>query len=364
MNNKQYHAYLYQLQSAAREIANNHRVCACCRIAVPGRQVEVWANSAIRRARYRNVVRCADVWVCPVCANHITAQRRDDLKHVVKELRPKSILMMVSFTVRHQLTDTLHETLTVLLDAWRLMTTARRWDVVRGDCIGYVRALEVTWGEVNGWHPHIHVMFAWDPTADAIAQYARIKGDWSKYVTDAGGDSDVAIATHMTLDFGTIFLYLAKWGIPEEMTRGAMSKRQRDGGMTPFGILDGYIASIRIANPPPMQSTAFYGILYREYMRAMKGKRQLTWSRQPNIRSSVGLSEEKSEDEIVIGESAGYVLLARLTTCQWSAIIANDARGRLLDAAAIGDIGAMDDIIAGCELSQIGQKSSELTLTK
>jgi hypothetical protein len=212
MNSKEYHAYLYQLQSAARDIANGHRVQACCRIAVPGKNVEVWANSALQSARYRNVVRCADVWVCPVCANHVTASRRDDLRHVVKTLRPQSILMMVSFTVRHHRRDRLFDTLRTLLDAWRLMTTRRAWDAIRGDCVGYVRALEVTWGDANGWHPHLHVMFAWKHTADPMVRYAKMKGDWSNFVAEAGGDSDIAVATRYTLDFEDIDLYLTKWG--------------------------------------------------------------------------------------------------------------------------------------------------------
>jgi hypothetical protein len=349
---REYHAYLYQLQSAAREIANGHRVTACCRVAVPGRQVEVWANAKIQRARYRNVIRCADVWVCPVCANHVTAERRDDLRRVVKTLRPKSIVMMVSFTVRHQRTSKLFDTLRTLLDAWRLMTTRRAWDRVRSECIGYVKALEVTWGDANGWHPHLHVLFAWKPTADPMMEYARIKGDWGSFVTDSGGDSDIAVATRMTLDYENIDLYLTKWGLPEEMTRGSLSKQQRDGGLTPFNILDEYITYCAADEYPPSRSPAFLALLYREYMDAMRGKRQLTWSRQPNIRKEAGIGEEKSEEKIVVGESAGYVLLARLTPCQWAAIIKNGMRGALLDLAAVGDVGAMDDMIASAELAE------------
>lgn len=355
MNNKEYHAYLYQLQSAAREIANGHRVTACCRMAVPGKRIEVWANASIQRARYRNVVRCGDVWVCPVCANHVTASRRDDLRHVVNTLRPQSVLMMVSLTVRHHRKDTLADTLRTLLDAWKLMTNRRGWDRVRGDCIGYARALEVTWGDGNGWHPHLHVLFAWKPTSDVMVNYARIKGDWQSFVTEAGGDSDIEVATHMTLDFEDIDLYMTKWGIPEEMTRGQMSKQQRDGGLTPYQLLDEYITYCSSKEYPPSRSPAFLGLLYREYMKAMKGKRQLTWSRTPDIRAAAGLSEEKSEDEIIVGESAGYVLLARLTPCQWSAIVKRDKRGALLDLAAVGDVGGIDDLISGCEVDESGQ---------
>jgi hypothetical protein len=125
--------------------------------------------------------------------------------------------------------------------------------------------------------------------------------------------------------------------------------------LTPFNILDEYIRYYGESEYPPSRSPAFLGVLYREYMGAMKGKRQLTWSRQPNIRENAGIGEEKAEEDIIIGESAGYVLLARLTACQWSAIIKRGKRGALLDLAAVGDVGAMEDMIAGCELSESGQ---------
>jgi len=340
MNEKQYHAYLYQLQAVARDIVNDHRVCACCRAVVPGKNVEVWGSPGKQRARYRNVIRCSDVWVCPVCANQITANRRDDLRRAVKTLRPKSIIWMVSFTIRHSKRDSLRETSTILVDAWRTMTQCRQWDKLRDGTFGYVRALEVTHGDTNGWHPHFHVLFFTKPEECVYTQYAKLRQWWSKAVAGAGGDSDEAVATQLTLDFEEIGNYLTKWGIPEEMTRGGMSKNGRDGGKTPFELLDSYLHS---------EAPAVFGMLYREYARAMKGKRQLTWSRKPDIRIEAGLEAERSEETIVVGEEAGYVLLATLTIEQWKAILHCNARGDMLDLAGQGDIGGFYEKLAEAE---------------
>ena len=216
---------------------------------------------------------------------------------------------------------------------------------------GHVRALEVTWGDENGWHPHLHVLFAWMPGTDVFAAYMRMRTAWDKAVTAAGGDSDINVATRYTFDFNDIDLYIAKWGIPEEMTRGAMSKQQRDGGMTPFQLLDYYVEAAGRKEYEPGRSPAQLGLLFREYMRVFRGKRQLTWSRTPDFREAAGLKGEQSDVQVVVeAPGAGYVMLARLTPCQWSAVVAQGLRGVLLDLAAQGDVGGMEELLVKAEI--------------
>jgi hypothetical protein len=226
------------------------------------------------------------------------------------------------------------------------MTTARKWDRIRKQVRGYVRGLEVTWGGVNGWHPHLHVLFFIYPEHCPTEFYATLRQWWDKAVIDAGGDSDFDVATKLTWDYEDISTYLTKWGIGEEMTRGQMSKT-RDRGLTPFEILGAYGISCA-EQSDENKSPAMWAVLYREYLRCFKGKRQLTWSRQPNIRQAANIAEEKSEADIVEGEEAGYTLLARLTHEHWKAIVYCGARGAILDAAADGDAGVMEAILIRC----------------
>jgi hypothetical protein len=80
----------------------------------------------------------------------------------------------------------------------------------------------------------------------------------------------------------------------------------------------------------------------------MKGQRQLTWSRKPDLRKAAGLSEEKTEAEILEGEEAGYILLAQLDTEQWGAVLWAGMRGVILDCCARGDIAMAMDIVDDC----------------
>lgn len=66
----------------------------------------------------------------------------------------------------------------------------------------------------------------------------------------------------------------------------------------------------------------------------------------------LGNEEEKTDVELVEREEKEIVLLGQLTRAQWSTVLANDARGRLLEVARSGDwqrvIAFLGDIGADC----------------
>jgi hypothetical protein len=356
MDTKRYYARLFWLQSAARTILPSERVSACCRVVVPGKSVQVWGRTDIQRAKYRNVIRCADVWKCPVCANHITSHRREELQQVIDTL-DATIPIMISFTIRHTAEDTLEGLMDILQEAWRSMTSCKCFTSYRSDkhLAGHIRSLEVTWGKKTGWHPHFHALFFMRNSNAIAGFYDDIRSMWSEHVDSAGGDTDWRYACHLTVAEQTIASYIAKWGhepsedsLPQlsrwgkaqEMTRGSM-KDADNGRFTPFELLEEYLIC---QNPGP----AYWGNLYRQYAKAMKGKRQLTWSRTPDLRKAAGLRDEKTEAEVVEGEEAGYVLLAQLTEEQWGAVLWSGMRGVILDCCARGDTEMATRVIEDC----------------
>lgn len=351
-----YYARLFWLQSAARDILQGERVGACCRVSIPGRNVQVWGRVDIRKAKYRNVIRCSDVWKCPVCANHITAHRRDELQTVISTL-DLTLPIMISFTIRHHNTDRLDDSMHILSEAWRSMTSCKCFTEYRKDKVtkGHVRSLEVTWGKANGWHPHYHALFFMNNPSNIAGFYADIRTLWSEHVAKAGGSTSWEHACVLTVTDNSVASYVAKWGhnpssdtLPQlsrwgkaqEMTRGPMKDGEK-GRYSPFEMLEEYLMG---QNPSP----AYWGKLYRTYAEAMRGQRQLTWSRTPDLRKAAGLREEKSEAEIVEGEEAGYVLLAQLDTEQWGAVLWAGMRGVILDCCARGDTAMAMDIVEDC----------------
>lgn len=356
-----HYARLFWLQSAARDICFGERVGACCRISIPGRDVQVWGRTDIKRAKYRNVVTCGDVWKCPVCANHITAHRRDDLQYVISTLNA-TIPIMISFTIQHSNVDGLPHSMAVLAEAWRSMTSCKCFTAYRSNKLmaGHVRSLEVTWGKKNGWHPHYHALFFMRDSNAISGFYSDVRTLWSEHVDMAGGRVSWEHGCALTVADTSIAAYIAKWGhepsedtLPrltrwgkaQELTRGPM-KSAETGRFTPFEMLEEYLVA---KSPGP----AYWGRLYKDYAEAMRGQRQLTWSRSPDLRKAAGLTEERSETDIMQGDEAGYILLAQLTSEQWGAVIWAGMRGVILDCCARGDVSMAYEIVKDCELEHI-----------
>ena len=61
----------------------------------------------------------------------------------------------------------------------------------------------------------------------------------------------------------------------------------------------------------------------------------MRWS--SGLRERLGLTKEKSDEEIAIEQEEIAVVLSSLTTGAWRIVLANDARGELLEVAAGGD---------------------------
>ena len=107
-----------------------------------------------------------------------------------------------------------------------------------------------------------------------------------------------------------------KWGLSHELTK-ASSKSGRRAGVHPFKLA----------------AQASTGALFCEYAKAMKGQRQLVWSR--GLKAACGL-EEKSDEEVAAEECTKAVARIPVANQAWQVVLANDARWELTHAAKIG----------------------------
>lgn len=81
--------------------------------------------------------------------------------------------------------------------------------------------------------------------------------------------------------------YVSKWGIEDEITKGH-TKKGREGGYTPFDLLQLSIENQEIYGKLPSK-------LFQEFAIAMKGARQLVWSR--GLKKLLDI-EEKTDEEL------------------------------------------------------------------
>lgn len=165
------------LQSEARRLLPTNRIIHCLRTAAShgGGRVQVIYRPGERRAFYKGLQTCGQLWVCPVCAQKISETRRrlwlgalsvEDEQVVTGHAgrrrrikRPRYRLTMLTFTIRHSAAlslKSIREQLNRVYGRFWGGSWAQDFHAANAT-VGTLRSLEVTHGE-SGWHPHIHAL--------------------------------------------------------------------------------------------------------------------------------------------------------------------------------------------------------------
>lgn len=338
------------LQSAARELLPRERVSKCLRSIIPVRAgVDVLYAPEKFAAHYSGLIVCSSVWQCPICSAKITERRRDDLTMGINNYyAAKGVkrVLLVTFTLSHQITDDLAVVKRALLKARKLLVSgrwAKEFAKTHG-IVGMVRSLEVTYGS-NGWHPHLHVLYFFDAEIAIIPFEESIKARWGQCVSSAGAFAswdygcDVRYSDKEVANYVAKFgkepewknsdkeLSSGKWSVAHEVTKGP-SKVSKMGGRTPLQLLSDFAYG-------DMPS----GGLWWEYAVNFRGERQLAYS--PGLRAMLGLDKEQTDQEIANEQSEVAIILAQLNRLQWKVVLGNDCRGELLQVASTGDSSAL-----------------------
>jgi hypothetical protein len=95
---------------------------------------------------------------------------------------------MLTGTLRHAVSHKLATTSKVIADAWSLFFTGREGQEIR-EQLGVeftIRALEATYGDENGWHPHLHIVVFSNQSWSA-KQKERIEERWRWAIESTAG---------------------------------------------------------------------------------------------------------------------------------------------------------------------------------
>lgn len=333
-----FRAYNYALQSAARALLPNERVADCLRKPSPGAQlVHIKKHSETAKTRYGNILVCSRVWQCPICAYTVSEVKRKRLTAVVAKCGGYPV--MVTLTIRHHAYTLLKALLDALIKAYHKVTAGapyvrftQKWGV-----IAYIRALEVTWGASNGWHPHLHVIFILqnellDEQIDDFRAWFVER--WLLSLSKFGFDGDELHAVDVKAGDFYVKEYIAKfgrlprdpqnWTLEKELVRGHYKTSNGDERVTPFGLLDAYLFS----------DNAQAGALFREYSEVFKGRKQLQASK--GFWALGGFDAASDDDEQIAQELDNNPLdeiFLSLDLRQWRFVLDNNIRGELLDVA-------------------------------
>lgn len=254
-----------------------------------------------RRGRFAGVETCKSASACLRCGCKISAERAADIGRVLKaHLAGGGHALFLTVTLSHSLDDTAGDVLDDVRTAWSAMTGKRRWKKLMAWLGGgrFVRVLEVTRSDANGWHPHFHVALLTDRPVGLdendpleVEDFRQeIDAQWSLAVGTLGREVHPDIGVDLTpiRDAAGIGRYVSK--ISLEMARSDL-KRGRGGSRSPWQI-----ALDAAAGDP--QSTA----LWVEWCEAAKGARFLSTSR--GLWAEFGI-ETRTDDEIAEDDDGG-----------------------------------------------------------
>lgn len=323
------------------------RVCNCLRLKNKrSAQVSLRKKEGATRAHYGDLQTCGSVWVCSVCGSIITEGRADLVQTAInnwRDMDPDNCVIMITFTTPHYLFQPLSEVLTCQDKAMRIMTNQpikksgyKRYKQIVQDIgsIGNYTGRELTWGQLNGWHPHRHVLYFCK--RQNIAKLRRLQFDttqaWALAFQRAGGQirnmnhffQRAVKVDQITDDDGytRISRYITtvegeSWTLAKEATKGPI-KTAKNGNITPFGMLDAVRQGDPLSN---LYSRKFY-----EYATTMKGKKQFFGS--PGLADKLGINEVSDQDILAEKQTGNHYSF--LSDPDWQIIIENELRGEIL----------------------------------
>ncbi|MBS4040102.1 MAG: protein rep [Flavobacteriales bacterium] len=323
------YAHLTELEKHYKAM-NSHSTTKCMRVKSKNADnIGIRVDRKHDKAHYTGTVICGSPWACPVCASKIQTRRAIEIQEAFKwAYRDKKYqMMMVTLTFPHGIDDDLGDMLEKVKLAMVYFRKGENYDKFKKsiDYQGMIKATEITWGKINGWHPHTHELQIVKYDTDEKEQErikAFILNQWEKACTKAGLLKHGSIMNFRKVAVDIIFHakdsdYLAKlnhvekaWGADKEMA-SATTKKGRATGFTPWQLLE------------QSDGNEQYRNLFLEYALRMKGKKQLVWSR--GLKKKVGITE-KTDEELAKEQTSESDLLALFTAEQWRIIIRNKDR--------------------------------------
>lgn len=258
---------------------------------------------------------CSSVWTCPVCSAKISEGRRLEIAKAFETHRTnggyeyqevitkkgnikreatqdtESGIYLFTLTLPHYRKDDLKILMKSIRNAVKLFKESGTYKTALKtlNYIGEIRALEVTWSNKNGWHPHFHSIFFFENILTK-KQIDDLKKKLLKLWQACCLKSNLKKPNQRGIDIqdgSHANEYINKWGIEHEVSKW-VSKKAGGSSLTPFEILDQY----RLTESPIEKLR--YKKLFNEYAEAFKGFRQLFWTH--GLKAHFGVDDLTDEE--------------------------------------------------------------------
>jgi hypothetical protein len=303
-----------------------HRT-SLCKHAVSGTAgVGVNRLKNANKSFYTGLQTCGSVWTCPVCSHKIQELRRIEIAHAMRHFYSGGHqALMITFTFPHERVQALDDILTRFknaLDEMRANGTWRRYFKTI-DFEGLITSTEITHG-FNGWHPHTHELYFVNKNLNEDEVIAFVKKQWLSACLSFNLVNEDKVEDFLkhsidirfncsTSDYLAKFDCKSNWGIDREIAK-ASTKKGKGSGKHPFQLAD--------ENKDE---------LFIEYVKAIKGRHQLRWSRL--LKKKIGI-QEISDAEAAEKEGEDIVeLLGLIPKSDWVKVLDKELRAEILNLA-------------------------------
>jgi len=329
----------YQLQSVVRSLLPHSRTAKCLRIRQSkSNSIGVFRSTEYKRAHYGGLQTCASVWACPVCSAKISERRRAELQTLIAAHEAAGgVVLLVTRTVPHSRRDDLDDLLNRIGKAEASHKSHRDYKTLMQSVglVGTVRAVEVTHGQANGWHPHVHELVFLASVVHLPDLEEDLSRIWKGAALRAGLDLPSRAHGLTVQDGSKAAKYASKWGLESELTQWHR-KRGKIESKTPFDLLRDVIGN----------DDAWSAALFIAYTEAFHGRHQLQFSRGLKHRYQIA---EVSDEALTLQQDADAVLLGNLDLEQWKLVCKMNQRGALLEVAAMWGWDGVLQLLAGLD---------------
>lgn len=296
-----------------REDGQPHRCFKCHRYALPSGKVAAMYSEQYQKAFIAGTEVCANQWLCPLCMRKITKRKGEEVEKGARLAIDGHGMraMLITLDFRHNNTDKLDELLTMLTGKGSAFDLLKKDDrsfaKLKAELgwFGHITALEITRGEVYGWHPHLHLLvFIENDQITAQEVQQRLSPAWANACAKVGRFAHLEHGCNVQEGDDATY-YIAK--MAAEVAAGS-TKNGRAKGRTYPQILDGAIAGNK-------QDIA----LFVEFALATKGRNALRWS--PGLRAKLGMGRDLTNEEIAAEtDDASARLFSLISNQSWSLI--------------------------------------------
>lgn len=292
------------------------------------------------RAGFANLYNCKSLWSCPTCAAFGLQKHRDKISSIIDHYHARGYdACMITYTIPHNKIQPLSTLLQILRRTYNGTQAAR----LLPSSAGSITSTEVTYNDVTGWHPHLHVLYfipqaRWHEILPAAEQ---IRQRWQNYLANYILKEEFRVnpnadTVHVSMNKKRVRRITSGDYIAKELAKIRLGKHRLK-SRSPFELIE---------SDDPRDFDR-----YVEYALATKGMTRVKYSR--GLQKGVDFTAKKNS---AFTEPVAEEVLCSFSESSWRLIIEDEIYGsrkrhrrRILLCACVG----FDRVVQYCEANNL-----------